>query len=179
LALDHFTGVNLDRLASHDLDIDQVGNGWVEVSGQWEIFGNELRETLGNLRVAAIDVGASDVAIQAKLVQPDSADAGLIGRLTDANNYILLVTNAITGNFVLWKDVNGSYTQLDSVAHIFAAGEVIRLQLSGDSIQGYIDDVLLVEATDAAHQTVSAHGFFSHAGGFGQVRWDDFQVMAL
>ena len=179
LARDHFTGINLDRLASHPLDVDQAGHGWVEVSGQWEIFGNQLRETLGSSRVVAIDVEASDVAVQATLAVPNSADPGLVGRLTDANNYIVLVTNAVTGNLEIWKNVGGSFTQLDSAAHAFAAGEVIRLQMDGDSLQGYVDDVLLVEATDAAHQTVSAHGFFNNAGGFGQVRWDDFQVTAL
>lgn len=176
LVSDTFTGADSTGLDVHVPDFNLYGNSWVELDGTWEIFGNQLRETAGTLRECYINVTRSDVVVQATLATPGGADPGIVGRITDNDNYYLLVANSITNALLLWKQVATVFTQLDTFSYTFQANDVIKFRLKGNDLRGYINDIQRVSAIDSAVPNANNHGFFSHAGNFSAVRWDNLTI---
>ena len=75
---------------------------------------------------------------------------GVAGRVTDtANYYYITVRN---GNRISLRElVNNAITELDFAPMTVSTGTwySLRLEIVGDRLKGYVDDVVVLEATDS------------------------------
>lgn len=80
--------------------------------------------------------------------------AGLIFRVQDKDNYYIVRTNALEGNVNIYKYANGRRSVIKEGSANVASGQwqELRVQANGNSIQGFLDNQLVVEATDDTYQ---------------------------
>jgi hypothetical protein len=78
--------------------------------------------------------------------------AGVLLRVRDANDYYIVRANALEGNLVIFKYMNGSRSELKSGSTPVTTGawHELRGEIAGTTIRGYFDGRLVVEATDAS-----------------------------
>jgi hypothetical protein len=75
---------------------------------------------------------------------------GVAGRVTDDNNYYYMTVRN-SNRISLRKLVNGTITELDFAPMTVALGRwyALRFEIVGDRLKGYVNDMLMVEATDS------------------------------
>jgi hypothetical protein len=140
------------------------------LSGAWSVFNNvgsfELAQDSTSTTARAIvgDV-TDDQVLQTKLrirsFGTGSAWAGLMARFVDPNNYYYVTVRA-SGELSLRKLVGGAITVLGSVP--FVAGSqpaYFRLEVVGTKLRVYVNDVLLLERSDATFSRGSS-GFITY-----------------
>lgn len=174
LLFDSFTDNDDIALADH---VPERGGPWITY-GTWLIDTNQLKETSGTVRTAVVDVAQANIAIQGTRVIAAGSDCGVIARYIDASNYWVLVTNGITDQLILYKQIAGIYIQMDAVNLVFLANDVIKLIVSDSTITAYVNGIQKIQVIDVALQTATKHGFFNHAGNYTSVRWDDVTIVA-
>jgi hypothetical protein len=77
--------------------------------------------------------------------------AGVLLRVQDPTNYYIVRANALEGNVVLFKYVNGQRSEIKSGSITVASGawQQLRGEVIGTTLRGYLNGKLIVEATDA------------------------------
>ena len=80
--------------------------------------------------------------------------AGIIARVQDKDNYYILRANALEGNVNLYKYAGGRRSGIKDGSMKVASGEwqELRLEVSGESLRGFLNGQLVVEATDATYK---------------------------
>lgn len=80
--------------------------------------------------------------------------AGIIFRVQDKDNYYILRANALESNVNLYRYAGGRRSGIKDGNAKVAAGQwqELRLEVAGDSMKGYLDDRLVVEATDTTYR---------------------------
>lgn len=108
-AYDRMTDTTGTRLAAHTMDI---GSGWNEVAGEWEIVSNKLH-LLTNVfeNLATTEAGVADVTVTTIIAPPTglNMDMGLVANLVDYNNYWMI--QIYSGGTSFWEKNGGSWTQ--------------------------------------------------------------------
>ena len=80
--------------------------------------------------------------------------AGLIFRIRDQDNYYILEADALGNRVNLDKHVAGRRSGIKEGSATVAAGrwQQLRVEAIGDRLRGFLNDELVVEATDEAHR---------------------------
>lgn len=134
-------------------------DGWESV-GTWSTAEGVYRQTDTSTRGAhsITGIATGDQVVSARLRRTGAAGSnnwlGLAARYRDAGNYYY-VTLRNNNTISLRKLVNGVVAVLDSAAFNVTTNTWyrVRLEAVGTHLRVYVNDVLRLEATDAAHAT--------------------------
>jgi hypothetical protein len=153
--------------AFDDVPAGEVPPGATAISGSWAVWAEPYAPSppgalcqTGTAEFPALSLGDTvydDVALSAQ-VKPISgrADqaAGLIVRIQDRDNYYILRANALENNVNFYKYAAGRRSTLKEAAVTVQSGiwQSLRFEAIGTSLRGFINDLLVVEATDATYQ---------------------------
>ncbi|AEI44070.1 family 16 glycoside hydrolase [Paenibacillus mucilaginosus] len=139
---------------------DGNANSWTHLSGTWSIDSDELtkvmKQTGAGIGEARGAMSPADVNVTVAVKAHDTgaqASTGLIARATpDFGSYYTLRINYELNKIQLYKKVNGTWTRLGE-ADLFAnpgTWYVLRLELKGSSLKGYVNGVEKVNVTDSS-----------------------------
>ena len=111
---------------------------------------------------------------------------GLVWRFKDANNYYVVRANALEGNIVLYKTVNGKRSSLQLKGRMFGYGvdtdvpkgkwSVLRVEFAGTLFTVFYEGKKLFEVADATFQDEGAVGVWTKADSV--TLFDDFSYGA-
>lgn len=131
--------------------------GWTAASGTWSVTTDgstkALIQTKGN-STALVTAGSSwqDIAMEAKVKVPiANANAGILFRVQDANNYYMYRINVNDKKLELFKAVNGTLTPVSSTLFADAAANqwyTLKAVIKGNRILGFVDGQLKLEWTN-------------------------------
>jgi hypothetical protein len=155
-------------------DSTSLGPDWAEVSGDWAVSGNQLSP--GNsggtiILRAASTMASSDHYVQATIAATTAASHGIWGRGNSNITAGYLLRNDGSG-WDLFAVVGGSFTAIGSYAVAAAPGDVVKLEMIGSTIKGYINGVARITATDTSVTTGTNVGFRSESSA--AIRFDNF-----
>lgn len=156
--------------ASWSFDADGVGSapaGAEVFGGSWSVRAeadapsppNALCQT-GNAEFPAIALSPAvfaDVTITMRF-KPISGvidqAGGVLAHVQDKDNYYILRANALEGNVNLYKYAGGRRTGIKDGAVRVQKGvwHELRFEISGDSLRGFLNGQLVVEATDTTYR---------------------------
>lgn len=163
------------------LGVTDSGQTWQTDASVWGIVGNRASMISGSNGRAFVETARSDGAVQATLavLGAGASHARLLFRGTGDTNFWFVqhrLNSGVPGKYQLYKSVNGGLSQVgtDSVAD-GAAGDVVKVVLSGNNIEVRVNGAVVISATDAFNASGKFHGFAAVAAG---PRWDDFSVKA-
>ncbi len=143
------------------------------LSGTWSVQSNVAKGPGANRGHAIVDAGTADCTIQVTF-STFASGMGLIFRRLTGSSYLYAHVITTTG-LQLFK-YNSGATQIGaSVAHTGAAGDVMKVVLSGANIQVYMNGVLQISETDSFNQTVTWHGLYQSSAALSP-RWDNFSI---
>ena len=179
LVLDHFTDSDNTRLNDHTPDIDDVGAGWDELSGTWDIDSNRATMAAApSQSIAVIDAGVSDFELHVVLETYDTSNSGVVLRATDDDNYVLLIVDSNAGTFQFWIRDGGTFSnQGASVAQVAADGDLLVVTVNGDTFLAYLNGELILSKEIAFNKTATKHGIRHHAET--DPMFDDFEIRDL
>ncbi len=149
-----------------NFDTDTVGGlpqGANVFSGKWAVRAEADAPTppnalcqVGTVEYPALslsDAIYSDVAVSTSFKsisgKTDQA-AGIIFRIQDKDNYYILRANALEGNVNIYKYAGGRRSLIKDSPVNVASGkwQELRVENTGNRIQGFLNGQLVVEATD-------------------------------
>ncbi|MBK1877240.1 WD40/YVTN/BNR-like repeat-containing protein [Pelagicoccus mobilis] len=111
----------------------------------------------GTCRSYAGQSSWTDYAVEAKMKASSwgGSQAGLIARYSDNSNYYLLFYKPSAGTLTIQKNVGGTKTNLASEPATLNPGDFYNLKfvVSGNNLLGYLNDIMVVSATDSSHSS--------------------------
>ena len=137
--------------------------GWTAASGTWSVI-NDGSKVLNQkaLGTAVITNGSpwTDYAYQAEVKIPVSdANAGIIFRVQDSNNYYMYRINGTTNTVDLYKCVNGTLTNVSSAVLTSTVTPdqwyLIKAVVNGNNIKGYVNGYLKTDWTNPITELTS------------------------
>ncbi|MHA0855711.1 CBM96 family carbohydrate-binding protein [Paenibacillus sp. CMAA1364] len=163
---------------NYDSIINPITNHWILGSGNWVVEKNTIipfnRKTPLTTALGATavdpeekllsDDGTSasagvaytkntfkDVSYMAWVQPSASGEAGLLARVSDANNYYLMSYNA--GKLYIKKNVNGVMTTIAEQPFTVTPGTAYRFKgtFTGEAIELYVNSILQLSVTDVSH----------------------------
>lgn len=143
-----------------------LGNGWTYQAGYMRIQSGKAYTTLN--RFAGRDFSATGYVHVGGAFRYNNAPSSgigsvyLKGQTYNTYHYRLSVTrtgSGINASLLRWGTITG--TTLDIGSRTYTPGEYVRLDLYYDAgaLRGYVDGVLVVEATDTTYAAYSFVGF--------------------
>jgi hypothetical protein len=159
-----------------------LGSPWSALVGVWGINGNAAYPVSGvgsSTSVAAVDGGLADGKVTATMAAAAVAgnEHGIAFRVVDASNFCALVQTTTFGGWVLRAVVAGSTVSSTFVFASYAAGTVIRLDLSGSSVAIRANGTLISTVTLPYNLEATKVGFVA-PNGSSVARWDSIVVDA-
>lgn len=155
-------------------DSTDLGSGWVEVSGDWSIVSQQLSP--GNaggtiILRAATAMDSSDHYAQVKIAATAAVSHGPWARgNSNITSGYLLRNNGTSWD--LFSVVGGSFTVIGTYAAAAVAGDVVKLQVVGSTIKGFINDVERISVTNTAVTTGTSVGIRGESTN--ALRYDNF-----
>jgi pectate lyase len=161
---------------------DGVADGWTTFQGSWSVVldGSRVYRQAGlssKYRSAAGSAGWTDYVVEAK-VKPTGWNgtdrfAALCARFQDGNNTYMLALRS-SGRVELRRVASGTGTALAQSAFAVSLNTVyqLRLEVTGPTLRGFVNGVLLVTASD----TTFASGRIGAATEYASATFDDFGV---
>jgi hypothetical protein len=149
------------------------------IPSRFKITSNQLQAIYGgNDAAATVNPGTANYTVQATNKVTGAADAGLVGRYTDDNNYWLVFGGTATGTkYSLAKKVGGGFNWVSTTNVTPTAGDVVQLIFNGNTITLKVNGVTLASTTDTFNNTATLTGFRTGNGSTGGTSlWDDFYV---
>jgi hypothetical protein len=194
IAFDTFTAnpVTLPTLpyntAFSPYQTNQLSNDWTNQIGAYTVSGTKASTSSTAASMAILNLASAsqsaNVTVSANVtnLMTTGAYAGLIARYTgtgDANAsfYGAIIVNNGGGNFTaqIWKNVNGTFTQLAS--NIFSGGlgaGQLEFDVTGTSLQLKLNSNPVVSVTDGSITGAGSVGF--RAQGQTGIAFDSFQA---
>ncbi|MGW8918834.1 family 16 glycoside hydrolase [Paenibacillus lautus] len=161
--------------------------GWTSMSGGWTVptVGTNHVLSSGNQTTTSLITANSggswtDYVYEARLRMPiTNANAGMVFRVQDANNYYMYRIHSSNQQLELFKSVNGQLTLVNSTP--FTAIEKqwykVKAVMQGNTISCYVDGELKMEWTNPVTElTAGGIGFRTTSAG---VHFDDAVVSLL
>jgi hypothetical protein len=161
--------------------------GWTSVTGNWTVPTVGTNKVLSsgsqtNTSLITANAGSAwtDYVYEAQMRMPyTNANAGIVFRVQDADNYYMYRINASNQMLELYKSVNGVMTLVTSSS--FPALEKqwykVKTVVEGNTITGYVDDELITQWTNPLTQlTTGGIGFRTTSAG---VHFDDAKVSLI
>jgi len=130
---DAANGTSLDAITP------EVGGGWTEQSGNWDIQGNTARSD-GDSTNAIIDTLESDVIIDCALTTPANARGSIVARYSDGT-HMWLGNVRNPDNDIRIMEVNGAFIERASAAFVVTDDQTydLRMICDGQTIDFFID----------------------------------------
>ncbi len=175
--LDSFTDTNGTALASHAIAPTNLpGASWSVLAGSFNIQSNRANSANTTTGYAVFDSGVADCTISC-VINGAATPIGIyvLFRVTDASNFWFAYV-APGGNWILFKKVAGSNTNVASGTAPGTGDHTVNVTLSGNSISINWDGTNTLSTTDSFNATATKHGI-GYDTATGQ-RWDDFTVSA-
>lgn len=161
--------------SSTTLNTSSSGHVWTPHVSTWGISNNQAyKPGLGADGLVTVDAGVSDCIIQVTLANIGDRP-GLSFRFVDTNNYWKWYRIGGLG-YVCIKVVGGTGTTMHTEVMSMANGDVLKVGLSGNSIELYVNGSLKTTLTDSAHLTATEYGLYDEIGNDPNARWETFSV---
>lgn len=140
-----------------------LGSPWVAGQGTWGVSsGAAYNPSAGVGDVAYVaSVDATPDVLANVVVQ---SEVGIVVRLQDASNYMLIDLAAVAGHVRLWSVIAGSYTQLATTADgLFAPGAslAVRVSIVGNAYTVYLNGTSVLTFTSAQFAAAAGVGLWT------------------
>ncbi|MHA6481762.1 family 16 glycoside hydrolase [Paenibacillus sp. strain BS8-2] len=181
-------GVHFDNAAVYPItrfsDDFEDGNstGWTSSSGSWSVTADGSKALTQTATATAITTAGNswtDYTYQAEVKMPiANANAGLLFRVQDVNNYYMYRINAATQVVELYKSVNQVLTLVSSTPFAARADQwyTVKVFIEGNTVKGYVNGALMTEWTNPVTElTAGRIGLRTTSAG---VSFDDALVLA-
>jgi hypothetical protein len=135
------------------------GQVWQQAGGAAAIAGNKGVPTVNQV---FIDTGQSDVTIQMTMGNRDVVNGStrIVARYVDTNNYLFWGESG-SSVYALVRKQAGLFNTITTTAITPVNGDVLKLVLTGSTLQGYRNGSLIATGTETFQQTATRHGFSS------------------
>lgn len=178
-----FTGSDSASLAAADVDLSwsDVVPGWSVTSGQAAVASADAV----TYARAESDVGGSDMFAEVTLVAraegSDTAQAAVLARYSSTENTCYMLCRGLDtpSDIALRRTVGGGRATLVVATVTLALPEVLRLEVEGTALRGYINGALVVSTTDSAITSGQRGGIYGYRPSGGAVVVDDFATGLL
>lgn len=140
LAFDEF-----NRSDSTGLGTADSGQSWSDTLNGWNVVSNQAKSRTTGTCISSVDIGVTDMRVDAAVVSV-SNNCGVAARVTDASNYIRYMQTGSVLSIV--QVLSGATTTLGSnFSHSPTPGDVLRLNVHGTSVTGYLNGVAVITGT--------------------------------
>lgn len=179
----HFDDVKVSPIVRFSDDFED-GNttGWTAASGSWSVSTDGIKVLKqNNSTTALITAGDSwtDYTLEARVKMPiANANAGIVFRVQDANNYYMYRINSSNQMLELHKSVNGQLTLVSSTPFAAQANRwyTIKASIKGNAVKAYVDEALKMEWINPVTElTAGKIGFRTTSA---NVSFDDVWVLS-
>ncbi|HEX8904436.1 MAG TPA: hypothetical protein VF771_06325 [Longimicrobiaceae bacterium] len=133
---------------------------FVNTPEAWSVQSGFLYADANARQAVALRNGVSLVNGWVETTTDQVADGGLVLRAQDGNNYYLLAIRDDSrypyANLEIYVQLNGSFTPLTQqydISFPVGSAKTIRFEASGTTLKGYVDGVLVAQATDATYSS--------------------------
>jgi hypothetical protein len=153
--IDNFTDTNNTSITSHTGDKNAVWQAQTTTITQAVIVNNRLSgRASSNVYRTSYVMPTPNYSVYAKfdfIADFALVGCGIVGRATadGQNTFYALRYDKTSGNWLLFKSINGATTNLGTYVETFNSGSrEILLYMNGSNIQGIIDGVARINVTD-------------------------------
>jgi hypothetical protein len=133
----------------------------------WQILGNRVYKSGAGFGVAAVELGASDVAVEIQIPAiHTSGNVGVTFRVQDASNYWVFFMSGNTNQATLGRVTDGTFAAQESVTVTKTAGDIYKVACVGNNIRRYINDVEVGTTkpwVSSSFATATKHGMWFNA----------------
>lgn len=156
LIQDTFNDTEGTALAAHVIaPVNTPSTSWTVHAGTWIISGNQVKKTAtaNTFQSASVNAGIANADVSAVVYEQNT---GIVARLTDDNNYwMLLVTNA--SGIYIFEKTGGTFTPRAVTAATVSFPVTARFVVNGTTLTGYVNDKI-VTFTSSVRQSATRHG---------------------
>jgi hypothetical protein len=171
----HTTFPGPDNQAS--LPPTETGQRWEVFSGSWRVLHHKAYNSQNSAAtktgdgndVAVVDAGVSDCNVRVKLSGTISNPSGLAFRAVDAQNFFFV--RASTTSIEVFRKKSGVYLRLASVATGVADGDLLEVELRGNSVVVKVNGVARTSLNDSTNKSATKHGLYSYDANVGFVEF--------
>ncbi len=179
---------------SWNFDTDKVGEiakGFTNEVGKWEVVADNTAPSKPNVLAQLAkssgptfnitlvnDTKYKDVDITLKMkaiAGMTDQGGGIVWRAKDAKNYYVARFNPLEDNYNLYHVVNGRRSEIKgSKAAAKPGWYTLRVSMTGDHIQCYLDDKQYLDAKDSTFKEAGKIGLWTKSDA--QTHFDDLEV---
>jgi hypothetical protein len=179
---------------SWKFDTDKVGEGakgFTNEVGKWEVVADAgapskpnalaqiAKSSNSTFNITLVnDTNYKDVDISVKMkaiAGNNDQGGGIVWRAKDAKNYYVARFNPLEDNFNLYRVVNGHRSEIKGAQAKSTAGwHTLRVTMTGDLIQCYLDGKLYLEAKDSTFKDAGKIGLWTKSDA--QSHFSDLEV---
>ena len=179
---------------SWNFDADKVGEiakGFTNEAGKWEVAADDTAPSKPNvLAQMAKSSGATfnltlasatnykdvDIMVKMKAIAGNTDQGGgIVWRAKDAKNYYVARFNPLEDNYNLYHVVNGRRSEIKgSKASATPGWHALRVTMTGDHIQCYLDGKQYLDAKDSTFKEAGKIGLWTKSDA--QTHFDDLEV---
>ena len=158
---DAANGTSLDAITP------EIGTGWTEDTGNWDIQGNKANvvSLVGSVARATVDSGLSDCVIHCTVRMTGAAtDMALMFRYTDTSNYWYLVASYSVNTISIQELQGGVWAQRAFSVYTINRDTDYQLliTLSGNDIRVCIDGAVATTYTSSFNAAATKHGLWAY-----------------
>jgi hypothetical protein len=162
------------------LGTTETGQAWRnDNSSVWGVSGGKAyiatAGATGGQSYADVECGTADVTVSFVITGLLSGGIAFRHNLTNLNGYVLVINN--NGSLQIYRSAGAygaeTYTTIGQSTALAVLGDKVSITASGSTLQGKINDVTVVTATDATY-TGTRHGLYNFGVNAG--RLDNFTV---
>jgi hypothetical protein len=183
-----------DGKMAWNFDADKVGEiakGFTNEAGKWEVAADDTAPSKPNvLAQMAKSSGATfnltlasatnykdvDITVKMKAIAGKTDQGGgIVWRARDAKNYYVARFNPLEDNYNLYHLVNGGRSEIKgSKASATPGWHALRVTMTGDHIQCYLDGKQYLDAKDSTFKEAGKIGLWTKSDA--QTHFDDLEV---
>lgn len=157
-----------------------AGDGGLTILNN-KAYGNANFEDRYSVWDGTFSPSGADYSVEADVVMVGTgefADADIIVRFQDVNNYYAMRLWTYGQEIILYKVVGGTKTDLDTYPLFLAHGvrRHMRLEAIGTSIKGYLDGVEVVSATDSSITSAGLPALYATGHSAAGITFDNFRA---
>lgn len=172
---------DFERPDATELGTSSSGDPWSEISGAWGIDAGTAQvlepAATATRSLAIVDMGEPDGSVSATM----SAAAngwGLVFRYRGKFNYWIVSAAPKFATYNVQKVVDGELVTVGSLGLApVGDGAVVRVELRGNSIEVFVDDVLAGNFEDPHLAGATLVGLSAEGAAIQEGRWDAFEAV--
>jgi len=148
------TNSNSNAILLSDNFEDGNSAGWTSASGSWSVVTDDtktLKQSASATSLITAGDSWTDYTYEAKMKMPiTNANAGIVFRVKDSNNYYMYRINSAASKLELYKCVDGTMTSLSTTPFTAVAKQwyTVKVVMQENNIKCYVDGELKTEWTN-------------------------------